>query len=366
MQPLSHGQHTREDVFKCEDVTPDNGYDTRYAVSAHDVLRRLVDTVFDDEDKDTRVSRKLKGLEEKEKDFMGMQIVLACNVKVLRALLKGNIAKSYAANAELREEMDNIAYAAMVLDLPSIYMHVLVDKHGAGPTPLEIALICHSLHAYLKKGSNAAEQEEWDTFANKVDNRRSNGQYSIEDSRDGIRKYLAPSAAKPRDPPGEEAVEAAEGLLEGMLRYAAGPNPREPAPLPYTEVGYSAKTKGRLAAYHKHQSSTRLMNLIEAICETIFEDPALHDAANSQLKRLGADANYPTLRRFGMKQFVIHIVTLEEMAITGEIFFTRLTGSYSWLKGLNYFPAGLSNNSSWNVALENGTRFGPGPKNIPR
>lgn len=308
--PYIGGPHPSDDFFNCEEITPENGYNTYYAKHANYSMVELAHAVMSDEGSDPRTSGSAAGSTGEELYLAGMMVAQTTNAKVLRGLLKGNLAKAAEDNLALKQELHDLASQA-TKGHPCIYHHSMVDENGnALPKQVMADLLNHALE--YCDGDNAE-------LANAVDNVTGRYTVSMEESEQGYRAY--PSHEKTKLPIHRRQKAIRRLRREVLLILRDMPEGETHLSWVLSCVGFSNQVQERFKNHRRHKHSTFVLNLLDAILQVMYPD-----------------------HRYGMKQYVIWLVVDTKYAPFGEMFFARLCRSYVWLgHGMAYQAVGQSN-----------------------
>ena len=214
-------------------------------------------------------------------------------------------------------------------NVPIVYGIFHVGKTGLPPTGTQYASILDVCRKYYKrKGgktydeSSQERQEEYDNLAKTIDCKMSVGRQAWLDSemyKEGGRRYVEDKAAV-------RNLSAWRKLVSRRINEM----PDQNAPLPWCPAlfGYTYNAANRRQNHQRHISSNTLMNLIDAICKSFFEEDGLQ-----------------------MKFKVLYEIFDRDQAGPMEHILSHLTMSYIHLGGFNGRCAGKSNGSARNVPI---------------
>ncbi|KAL6708079.1 hypothetical protein ACN47E_003513 [Coniothyrium glycines] len=238
-------------------------------------------------------------------------LILASAPSVLVAAVDGNLVKRMLQDTQLQREYVSIQERAH--EQPSIYIHLLTDSEGNGPTPNQYLVIRNIVLDYITAQPSSEHAWHIDNMTSPTVTKKASTQ--------GHRKYLHTTTRS------THRVQALHRFCAGILnRHLETPPHLHDTPVqhPPGECGYSKDSHKRLAQHRAHHSSNYIMNLVEDIC--------------TYLHRAGT---FP--QHFLLHQFIIYLIFRPSQAAIAEIFCSGLL--QVWVEGgggFNAYPAGRS------------------------
>lgn len=242
-------------------------------------------------------------------------LILASAPSVFTAAVEGNLVNHIQTNADLQAEYAVIQERAHLQ--PSIYIHLLTDKHGVAPTSRQYLVIRDMVQDYISQDPPSQHAAHIDSIISPMTWPSA--------SKQEYRKYLETCTTR-RSP---RRVATFQRFCTGIDSRCLATPPHlhdTPFPFPPTECGYSKHSPTRLAQHRAHQSSNYIMNLVEDICTHLHRSCHLL---------------FP--QHFTMHPFIIYLIFHPAQAAIAEIFCSALL--QAWVDdggGFNAYPAGRS------------------------
>jgi hypothetical protein len=239
--------------------------------------------------------------------------ILASAPSILAAAVEGDLVRRLKNEPGLQEEYASICKRAE--SQPSIYVHLLADRHGTAPTPNQYLTIRDFVVDYLTQGEDSEHAWQIDNVSRPLVSKQSSAR--------GHRKYLQTSNCSRST----KRVSTFELFCQGaQKRWHETPASLHDTPFrhPPGECGYSVNSHERLKQHRAHQSSNYVMNLVEDISTYLYKAGILD-------------------QHFTMHQFIIYLIFRKEQAAIAEIFCSGLL--QVWVEnggGFNAYNAGLS------------------------
>ncbi|KAF2014332.1 hypothetical protein BU24DRAFT_433748 [Aaosphaeria arxii CBS 175.79] len=255
-------------------------------------------------------------------------LILSSASPLFEAAVEGVLPLRFLLDSKLQAQ--HVTLLERARSQPSIYVHILADKHGTAPSARQYMAVADIASRYV--GEANAENNK---IAGLIDSTTpapiSSNLMSL-----GQRKYLVtPSSSR------SKARIARINLFSNSIRrrFLSTPLPDRDLPLwpPPSEVGYSINSPSRLSQHRRHQSSNYIMNLTEDICTHLHLTQ--HELFRTQ--------------HFILHSFIIYLIFRPQQVHIAEIFTSGLL--QVWIEnggGFNYYPAGRSNSSGDRVTAE--------------
>ncbi|KAK8212640.1 hypothetical protein IWZ01DRAFT_275881 [Phyllosticta capitalensis] len=254
-------------------------------------------------------------------------ILTSTENSILHALLDGNLAWDAEHDSATVEAVQRLRTQAA--SQPCIYQRVLVDELNQSPSPTELFDVIEALRRYSRTS-------EWE-LALSVDTYKNPDKWNENLSRAGRRKYLA-SYENPYSTPSEARIAELEMFcqkLHSRLDKTPTNEWSEPLRFPLVDVGYTCNYAVRESSNDAHTSAKFLMNLVEAVANSLFPG-----------------------RGFKAKQFPIFLIFEAQQAVMADLVMGALSQALlSTGGGTAYWSTDLLHASAMSVDDKNWMRY---------
>ncbi len=283
-------------------------------------------------------------------------ILYSTPMVLLESIIHGNLALDRRQNPNLDHILTKIFEQAEYQ--PSIYYQQLVDiATGLSPTPEDLRRALDLMKGYTR-GCNKPEtqgiatKQMDDHDAHAIDSLHGFSRDPLDKKRtkNGYRKFMFHRAkvstktkgkGKGKAPDTYEQrycaahvtqtlafIESLRKRLDDIEKHDKA-KMKQPLEFPLCEVGYAKRSISRLKEHKRHTSSNYIMNLMEAIFETMA-----HEFSGD----------------YEIEQRVIYLIWRPSQAEVSEIGLTKLAEGYIHNGGgFSHYPAGLSNESAQTI-----------------